>query len=535
MKARRLAVVTCATFVALVSAQQAFAGTVRRVPQDYSTIQAAINAAVTGDTVSVSPGTYVERINVSSKEITIESTDGPATTIIDGSLGGTVVTISADPGQRPVFRGFTVRNGYGDVFAGGVIAYGGPALVEGNRVVDNFSCSGGGMEANFSAATFRNNFVSGNRPNCSGGPGGGGILVLGAGTAQILNNTITRNVASSDGGGISLFAAGSPTIADNVISYNSAGGGAGGYGGGVTLANTSNALIENNVIYGNSAYAGGGINWLVPSGQPGPTVVNNTIANNSALLGTAVFADGFDASARLLNNVLVGNDTHAVMECGSFNDLNPPVMLYNDVVNTASGLRYGGTCSDQTGVNGNISADPLFVDAVANDYHLQAASPAIDAGLNSGAPADDIDGDSRPADGNHDGVAVVDIGADEVAVRDTTPPTITCSATPNTLRPPNHTLAAVNVTVDAADESGVVTVTLLTVTSSQADSGLDPEDVPNDIQEWATGTDDMSGLLRAERFREARRYTLTYQARDAAGNTATCAATVTVPLNQKPS
>lgn len=73
-----------------------------------------------------------------------------------------------------------------------------------------------------------------------------------------------------------------------------------------------------------------------------------------------------------------------------------------------------------------------------------------------------------------------------------------------------------------------MTVTLLSVTSNQADSGLGPKDVPNDIQEWITGTDDRTGLLRAERFMRQRIYTLTYQALDPAGNTATCQTMVTV-------
>ena len=49
------------------------------------------------------------------------------------------------------------------------------------------------------------------------------------------------------------------------------------------------------------------------------------------------------------------------------------------------------------------SSDPLL-DA---QYHLGAGSPAIDQGTASGAPADDLDGDARPAG------AGVDIGADE--------------------------------------------------------------------------------------------------------------------------
>src|SRR2546426_11294487 len=39
---------------------------------------------------------------------------------------------------------------------------------------------------------------------CSGGTGGGGIPIVGASAAQILDNEISGNVTGSDGGGISL-------------------------------------------------------------------------------------------------------------------------------------------------------------------------------------------------------------------------------------------------------------------------------------------------------------------------------------------
>jgi hypothetical protein len=304
-----------------------------------------------------------------------------------------------------MLSGFTIRNGANE---GGVVTSGAAAVIEKNKIIDNTTCGeGGGISAAFSAAIIRKNTISNNRQQgCSGGPGGGGIIVRGAGTVQVLNNKITGNAHGSLGGGISLFAAGTPTISGNYIQGNNGGT----QGGGISLVNQSDALIVNNIITGNTAGSGGGIYWLVPSGAAGPTVFNNTIADNNASEGTAVFADGFDIQAKLVNNVLTGSGTAAVLFCGNFNDPNPPQISFEDVWNSTGGARYGGICSDQAGSNGTISADPLF----GTKFHLQPGSPAIDAGTNAGAPTRDIDGDKRPLDGDHNGTPITDMGADEV-------------------------------------------------------------------------------------------------------------------------
>lgn len=64
-----------------------------RVPGNYPTIQQAVDAAVDGDLVSVSSGTYNEKVLISSKTITLVSTDGPAATTIS-NYNDDVVIIS---------------------------------------------------------------------------------------------------------------------------------------------------------------------------------------------------------------------------------------------------------------------------------------------------------------------------------------------------------------------------------------------------------------------------------------------------------
>lgn len=126
-------------------------------------------------------------------------------------------------------------------------------------------------------------------------------------------------------------------------------------------------------------------------------------------------------------------------------------------------------------------------------------------------------------------VAVVTLFVDNV------PPVVTCSVTPNNLWPPNHKLINIQAAVTVSDlHSGPAGFTLVSVTSSEADSGLDAADVPLDIQNWVAGTPDLVGQLRAERSDagNGRTYTLTYEGKDLANNKARCTTTVTVPKNQ---
>ncbi len=75
----------------------------------------------------------------------------------------------------------------------------------------------------------------------------------------------------------------------------------------------------------------------------------------------------------------------------------------------------GLSSTDQTSDNGNISADPIFIDKLNEDYQLSLTSPAIDAGDTTaeGLPATDITANNRIVDGYLNTIAQVDLGAYE--------------------------------------------------------------------------------------------------------------------------
>jgi parallel beta-helix repeat protein len=410
LRYRLLVILAVFIFVAL----PALATTIQ-VPGNKPTIQAAIDAAADGDIVLVSDGTYTENIDFKGKAITVKSLNGPAVTIIDGGALDTVVKFSTQETSSSILNGFTVRNGalaQGSTFSGsGIYVASSSPTITNNVISNNIGCQGSGIDVQFGSPLIQHNTITNNsQGGCSGGTGGGGILIGGASKPQILNNTISNNSTGVDGGGISLFAAGTPTISGNVISGNMASG----QGGGIAMANDSEAVVLNNVITGNTAYQGGGIAALVPSGTPGPTVVNNTLfSNSSANGGSEIYLNGFYSQTAFFNNIFIGAANQTAMFCDNGYTSDVPVFQYNDTY-SPQGTPFTGSCTAENGNNGNISADPKFVNA-PSDFNLQSTSPAIDAGSNAAPdlPEKDIAGNDRILDGSGHCSAKVDLGGYE--------------------------------------------------------------------------------------------------------------------------
>src|SRR2546425_2645156 len=163
---------------------------VMRVPADQPTIQGGIDAATNGDTVLVSPGTYVENINFKGKAITVASVGGPSVTIIDGGAVASVVTFNSGEGAGSVLSGFTIQNGYTSFASGyeggGIyIAFSSPQILD-NTIINNTGCQGIGVGAYFGSPLIQGNTIRNNlQTDCWGG-GGAGVLVGGNGGTRII-------------------------------------------------------------------------------------------------------------------------------------------------------------------------------------------------------------------------------------------------------------------------------------------------------------------------------------------------------------
>ena len=90
----------------------AFAGE-RRVPSDYSTIQAAVDAAASGDVIVCAPGTYTEAVVATKSNITIKgTTDAYGNRCIwDGKTGADAKTCLDITGNAVVVTDFDFKNG----------------------------------------------------------------------------------------------------------------------------------------------------------------------------------------------------------------------------------------------------------------------------------------------------------------------------------------------------------------------------------------------------------------------------------------
>ncbi len=374
------------------------------VPGDYATIQAAIDAAVTGDEVIVADGTYTgdgnKNLDFGGKEITVRSASGdPALCIIDCESIGCGFVFNSDESAGAIVADMKITNGAGfdtgdpdKLHGGGIYCREASPTITGCIIRDNTttgeSANGGGVYVRGGAPTFSNCVIRANVAQ----HWGGGIFLQDSGNATLINCLIDGNSGDSSGGG-GYCEGHDASLINCAITRNAATFGA-GFG-----CTASNLTMTNCVISENAD----GIAFY--SFAATPTLTNCTITAN---VGTA--CRSVDSAVTITNCVLWNDDwPEIVIESGG-----SPTVSYSNVQGGWAGT-------------GNLALDPLF--AFPTDGHLLPTSPCIDSGTNApagGLPATDADGNARSLDGDGDLVAVTDMGAYEF---NTAAPSIALSAT----------------------------------------------------------------------------------------------------------
>lgn len=353
-------------------------------------------------------------------------------TSTSGSGGGVHVSARSVTFSDNIISDNTAKNGGGGAWISANIV----ALTN-NTISNNTSrWSAGVAVSNASMVTLTNNTVSGNSAvqfggavdivantvtltdnnirNNTGDPGGlkVGNPASGGSDVTLTNNNFTGNTSLGSGGGFEINAV-TATLMNNAISGNTASRGA---GGGFLRAST--ATLTNNVISNNistSTSAGGIFVSIMPSGGT-LKLTNNTITSNvAATLGGGVQLDLLSDSviADMYNNIVWGNSAPQGADLFVDNDANGNFVpslanLFNNDFDQSSGGIFI-TLPFTIDPSNLDNLDPFYIDAINDDYKLQAISPVINMGDNNAPaiPATDKDGKARILNG------VVDMGAFE--------------------------------------------------------------------------------------------------------------------------
>lgn len=186
------------------------------VPDDFATIQQAIDSATDGCLITVKPGTYEENIHFGGKNLILRSTDPQntqvvGTTLIVGTAKiGPVVTFGGAETSEAVLSGFTIVGGSAPK-GGGVLGNGASPVIEFNRISGNTAAQDGGGIHGCNGPIRNNIFVNNNAGN-----EGGAIANCGG---PIQNDTVVGNSAVQGGGGLASCTG---TLANLILWDNSA-------------------------------------------------------------------------------------------------------------------------------------------------------------------------------------------------------------------------------------------------------------------------------------------------------------------------
>jgi hypothetical protein len=314
-------------------------------------IQVAVYAAVAGDEIVVTNGTYAGGVSI-NKPLTVRTVNGPQFTTIAG--GGPCVSLASNSS----LSGFTVTGGHA-ISGGGVYCQSSNAVVSncvitGNQAyadnprVTNVAFGGGAYGGTLNNCTLADNSASYYDYDDFGGETAGG----GAAYCTLNHCTLSGNSASI----INLYNYDGTDFA---------------YGGGAAYCTLNNCALSSNSV------AASGYSIATGGGAASCTLNNCTLTGNS----------GYGALSCLLTNCTLTGNTYGAFDCALANC----ITYFNSGGNydSSSTLSYCCTTPLPTNGVGNISSDP----ELASASHLSIFSPCIGRGNYATVSGTDIDGE----------------------------------------------------------------------------------------------------------------------------------------------
>jgi hypothetical protein len=240
-------------------------------PGGFPTINAGIQAAPPGGTVTVAPGTYNGPIDFGGRAITLISATPLGATIV-GTGGSTVRFVSGETSSS-VLEGFVVTGGNAPL-GGGILCIGTSPTLRNNRIVNNSALGGlgGGLYVQDGAPMLQNNHFEANLA-----AEGGGIYALRS-SPTIVRCRLTSNSVTIDGGG-AVLATCRATIVDTEFVRNIANRD----GGGLLLSASEPVQLSGASFTENRANADGGGMAALGCGGSGVEVGNSSFTDNLAV------------------------------------------------------------------------------------------------------------------------------------------------------------------------------------------------------------------------------------------------------------
>jgi hypothetical protein len=239
-----------AIVLAFLAAVPEFAGAaVRHVPEEYATIQGAVDASSAGDTVLLSPGTYRgvgnRDIMLHGYDLVIMSSAGPEATILDCERSGRGFYLDGHETRNTRIEGLTIQNGMAD-WGGAILVGVSSPTIANCRILNNYGYVCGGLFLSGFSGLVDHCLISGNQSLTY--PGGGILYYFG--DAEFTDCVITDNFASA-GGACAILGSGigEPVFRGCTVTCNGGGDGPGGFYG-------SHVTLERCIVWGNSSMMG---------------------------------------------------------------------------------------------------------------------------------------------------------------------------------------------------------------------------------------------------------------------------------------